>query len=194
MRRDGSGGKALSDRAAWGLVAIGVFGVVISLTVVWGLVGSNWRWVRDYRARFGSPPTRDRARLLAAQPSISAAAMLVGLSTAADDPAQATPFALAAIAFLVTGIGMGIRPDPFLPRWFREATGDPTAPAARRAGLAPDERDATAFGRVLVLGLGAACVPIGLGMTQVPGLPVVGLALAASGVLGVVVALRRRRG
>jgi hypothetical protein len=176
----------LSDRAPWGLVAIGMFGLVISLTVVWGLVGSNWRWVRRYRARFGSPPTRDRARLLAAQPPISAAAVLLGLFTTAADPVQATPIAVAAIIFLVIAIGMGIYPDPFLPRWFREATGVRAAPA-------PDERAVRAFWRVVVLGLGAACVPIGLGMTQVPRPSAVGLAMAAFGGLGVVLALKRRR-
>jgi hypothetical protein len=161
--------------------------------VVWGLVGSNWQWVRRYRARFGSPPTRDRARLLAAQPPISAAALCLGLFTTAADPVQATPIAVAAIVFLVIATGIGIYPDPFLPRWFREATGVRAAPAAQVAGLAPDERAVRAFWRVVVLGLGAACVPIGLGMTQVPGLSAVGLAMAAFGALGVVVALRRRR-
>ena len=183
----------MSDRATWGIVAIGVFGLVISLTVVWGLVGSNWQWVRNSRARFGSPPTRDRARLLAAQPPISAAAVLLGLFLTAADPVQATPIAVAAIAFLVIAIGMVIYPDPFLPRWCRETTGVRAAPAAQGTGHASNERATYALMRVFVLSLGAACVPIGLGMTQLPGLSVLGLAMAAFGALGVVGALRRRR-
>jgi hypothetical protein len=185
----------LNDRAPWVLVVLGALGLVISITVLWGLVGSNWQWVRDYRAGFGAPPSRDRARLLAAFPAGSIAVVLTGLFLAAADPVAAQPLAVASVAFLVLAIGMGIRPDPFLPRWARGgddalATGNAVQDDRRDA-----ERESTRAGRGITFGLGLACVPIGLGLSQVPvpGLAAVGLGMAALGGLGVAVALRHRR-
>jgi hypothetical protein len=183
----------LNDRAPWVLVVLGVFGLVISITVLWGLVGSNWQWVHSYRVGFGAPPSRDRARLLAALPGGSIAVVLTGLFLSAADPVAATPLAVASVAFLVLAIGMGIRPDPFLPRWARGgealATGNAVQDDRRDA-----ERESTRAGRGITFGLGLVCVPIGLGLSQVPvpGLAAVGLAMAALGGLGVAVALRRR--
>lgn len=183
----------MSARAPWVLVLFGVFGLVLSVTVVWGLVGSDWGWVRDHRLRLGSPPGRDRERLLAALPAGSGAVVLAGVFLAGPDPVAATPLAVAAIALLLIAIAIGIHPDPFLPRWIRGGRTVPVARATPGPGPGPEERAAAVEGRIVTLLFGAACVPIGLGMSQVPGLTAVGLALAALGGLGVFVALRRRR-
>jgi len=184
----------MSDRGPSLLLVLGTLGLVLSLTVVSGLVGSGgWRWVENYRARMGSPVSRDRARLLAALPAGSVAVLLVGSFLAVSDPVGATPLAVGGIASLVVAILMGVYPDPFLPRWVREGQRAPAGSGAQGPGPGTDERVATLVGRGVVLALGVACVPLGLGLTQVPGMSALGVAIAALGALGVVVALRRQR-
>ena len=104
----------------WFLVAAAVLGLALSATVLWGLVGADWPYVRHSRSRIAwRPDPRRRGSDLVWLPFGSLFILCVGVAVAVPAAGAHALLWLAGAAALVLGLITGRRSSLLMPGWLR---------------------------------------------------------------------------
>ena len=106
----------------WLFVIIGLTGLVLSATAVWGLVGSDWAYVRRVRSRYvwRLLPQR-RGRALGGLPFFSVLALCFGLWFAVPEARGSLILWLVGVASMLASLLVARWPGKLMPVWLREA-------------------------------------------------------------------------
>ncbi len=117
----------------WVLVIVGLLGFSFSATVVWGIFGSNWPYVRHVRSRYAWRlfPQR-RGRAVGGMPFSSLFALCLGIGFAVPGAATHLLLWLVGAVALLLMVLTARRPTLLMPSWAREAD------RRAAAGLPPD--------------------------------------------------------
>ena len=100
------------------LLKIARWGLALSATVIWGLVGADWPYVRHVRSRIAwRPDPRRRGSDLVWLPFGSLAVLCVGVAMAVPSAGAHALLWLAGGSALFVGLIAAFRPRPFMPVW-----------------------------------------------------------------------------